>query len=52
MGGEKRTQLLHQEGEMQLAQGLGLLARMGGQAGAQRGKEGSDQHRAVYIPPY
>ncbi len=52
MDGEKAAQLLHQEREMDLAQGLGSLARLGSQAGPQGGKEGGDEHRAVYIPPY
>ncbi len=47
MDGQKRAQLLHQEREVNLAQGLGLLMRAGGQASTQRGKEGSNQHRAV-----
>jgi len=52
LGGQQRAQLFHQEGEMDSAQGLGAFAHLGSQAGPQGGKEGSDQHRAVYIPPY
>jgi len=51
-GGKKQAQLLQQREKIQAAQVLTGALALGGQLGAQGGKEGGDIHRAVYIPPY